>query len=112
MPVNEWRIPMHKMLAITAGLALATGAALTAPAMADAYCGPNFYYYRYTGECRPYGYAPPPAGVVGAAGSVATGAVGTAGNVATGAVGTAGNIATGAVGTAGNIVGCALGGCR
>jgi hypothetical protein len=98
------------MLAVAAGLALAGGTALTTPAMADAYCGPGFYYYRYTGECRPYGgYGP---GVVGAAGATAGAAVGTAGNVATGAVGTAGNVATGAVGTAGNIVGCVLGGCR
>lgn|SRR5215469_313642 len=103
---------MHKMLAVTAGLALVTGSALMAPVMADSWCGPGFYFNRHTGECRPSRYAPPPVGVVGAAGSVATGAVGTAGNIATGAVGTAGNIATGAVGTAGNIVGCALGGCR
>jgi hypothetical protein len=100
------------MLAVSAGLALVTGATLTAPAMADSWCGPGFYLNRHTGECLPSRYAPPPVGVVGAAGSVATGAVGTAGNVATGAVGTAGNIATGAVGTAGNIVGCVLGGCR
>jgi hypothetical protein len=100
------------MLAITAGLALVTGAALTAPAMADSWCGPGFYLNRQTGECRPSRYAPPPAGVVGAAGATAGAAVGAAGNVAGAAVGTAGNIATGAVGTAGNIVGCALGGCR
>jgi hypothetical protein len=103
---------MHKKLVIAAGLALASMAAATTPAMADAYCGPGFYYYRYTGECRPYAYAPPPVGVVGAAGATAGAAVGTAGNVAGAAVGTAGNIATGAVGTAGNIVGCVLGGCR
>jgi hypothetical protein len=103
---------MHKMLAITTGLALVTGAALTAPVMADSFCGPGFYFNRHTGECWPSRHAPPPVGVVGATGATAGAAVGTAGNVATGAVGTAGNIATGAVGTAGNIVGCALGGCR
>ncbi|HWB50527.1 MAG TPA: hypothetical protein VG651_15565 [Stellaceae bacterium] len=103
---------MYKTLALAAGLALTGAAVLTAPAMADAYCGPGFYYSRHTGECRPYAYAPPPAGVVGAAGATAGAAVGTAGAVAGSAVGAAGNVAGAAVGTAGNIVGCALGGCR
>jgi hypothetical protein len=91
---------MHKMFVAATGLAFVGGAALTAPAMADPYCSPGFYYSHRTGECRPTAYAPPPAGVVGAAGATAGAAVGTAGN-----------IATGAVGTAGNIVNCVLG-CR
>jgi len=94
---------MFRTLAIAA-VALGATAAVTAPAMADRYCGPGFYY-RY-GECRPYAYyEPPPGAVVG-------GAVAGAGYVAGSAVDAAGNVAGSAVNAAGNIVGCALGGCR
>jgi len=93
---------MFRTFAIAAA-ALGATAAITAPAMADQYCGPN-YYYRY-GECRPYHYSYPPAGVVGSA-------VNGAGYVAGSAVNAAGNVAGSAVNAAGNIVGCALGGCR
>lgn len=92
---------MLKQVAVAAGLAVTViGAA--APAMADAYCGPHYYYSRYWGQCRPYGYAPrayyaPAPGPVGAA-------VGGAGYVAGSAVNAAGNVAGAAVGTAGAIV--------
>jgi hypothetical protein len=90
---------MFKTLAIAA-FAIGATAAVTVPAMADRYCGPDFYY-RY-GECRPYHYYYPPAGVVGSAvngaGYVAGSAVNAAGNVAGAAVGTAGSIVNGVFG--------------
>lgn len=92
---------MLKQVAIAAGLAVTViGAA--APAMADAYCGPHYYYSRHWGQCEPYGYGPrayyaPGPGPVGAA-------VGGAGYVAGSAVNAAGNVAGAAVGTAGAIV--------
>jgi hypothetical protein len=89
---------MIRTLAVAA-IAISATAALTAPAMADRICGPE-YYYRY-GECRPYHYYYP-SGVVG-------GAVGGAGYVAGSAVNAAGNVAGAAVGTAGAIVGGVLG---
>jgi len=101
---------MLKTFAIAAGLAVSV-VATAAPALADAYCGPGFYYSRYYNECRPHGYRQgyyetvPPGAVVG-------GAVNGAGYVAGSAVNAAGNVAGAAVGTAGAIVGCALGGCR
>ena len=87
---------MFRTLAI-AGLAV-TAIGATAPAMADSYCGPGFYFSRSWGECRPHGYRQgyyetvPPGAVVGGAGYVAGSAVNAAGNVAGAAVGTAGNI--------------------
>jgi hypothetical protein len=91
---------MLRTLAISVGLVTASiGAAV--PAMADAYCGPGFYYSPRWGECRPYHYYYPPAGVVGSA-------VGGAGYVAGSAVNAAGNVAGAAVGTAGAIVGSVL----
>ena len=90
---------MFRTLAIAA-VAISATAALVAPAMADRICGPD-YYYRY-GECRPYHYYYPPAGVVG-------GAVNGAGYVAGSAVNAAGNVAGAAVGTAGAIVNGVLG---
>jgi hypothetical protein len=89
---------MIRTLAIAA-VAISATAAITAPAMADRICGPD-YYYRY-GECRPYHYYYAP-GVVG-------GAVNGAGYVAGSAVNAAGNVAGAAVGTAGAIVGGVLG---
>jgi hypothetical protein len=93
---------MLKTLAIAATLAV-TAIGVAAPAMADSYCGPGFYYSRHTGECQPnrgtYYEGP---GVVG-------GAVGGAGYVAGSAVNAAGNVAGAAVGTAGAIVGGVLG---
>jgi hypothetical protein len=91
---------MFKTIVIAAGLAVtAIGAA--APAMADAYCGRDFYYSRHWGECRPYAYRES-TGVVG-------GAIGGAGYVAGSAVNAAGNVAGAAVGTAGAIVNGVLG---
>jgi hypothetical protein len=85
---------MLRTLAIAAGLAVtAIGAA--APAMADSYCGPGFYY-RYH-ECRPYAYREPVGGAVAGAGYVAGSAVNAAGNVAGAAVNTAGAIAGGTI---------------
>jgi hypothetical protein len=96
---------MIRTLAIAAGIAI-TAAAATAPAFADAYCGPGFFYSRHWGECRPYGrtsyYETVPGGVVG-------GTVAGAGYVAGSAVNAAGNVAGAAVGTAGAIVGGVLG---
>jgi hypothetical protein len=98
---------MLKKLAIAAGLAV-TAIGVAAPAMADGYCGRDFYYSRHWGECRPYGYRQgyyetvPPGAVVG-------GAVNGAGYVAGSAVNAAGNVAGAAVGTAGAIVGSVLG---
>lgn len=91
---------MLKTLAAAASVAITATAALTAPAMADRYCGPG-YHYRYH-ECRPYAYYYPPGGVVG-------GAVGTAGYVAGSAVNAAGNVAGAAVNTAGAIAGGVIG---
>jgi hypothetical protein len=87
---------MLKTFVIAASVAIAATAAVTAPAKADRYCGPGFYY-RYH-ECRPYAYYYPPAGVVG-------NAVGSAGYVAGSAVNAAGNVAGAAVNTAGAIAG-------
>ena len=89
---------MLKTLAIAATVVISAATAVTAPAMADRYCGPNFYYSRYTGECRPYAYYEPPGSVVG-------GAVAGAGYVAGSAVNAAGNVAGAAVNTAGAIAG-------
>jgi hypothetical protein len=90
---------MFRTLAIAAGFAVvALGAA--APAMADAYCGPGFYYSRHTAECRPTAYYAP--------GGVVRGAAGTAGYVAGSAVNTAGYVAGTAVNTAGAIAGGAI----
>lgn len=91
---------MLKTFAIAATVAISAATAVTAPAMADRYCGPGFYY-RYH-ECRPYAYYEPPGAVVG-------GAVAGAGYVAGSAVNAAGNIAGAAVNTAGAIVGGVLG---
>jgi hypothetical protein len=91
---------MLKTFAIAATVAISAATALTAPAMADRYCGPGFYY-RYH-ECRPYAYYEPPGAVVG-------GAVAGAGYVAGSAVNAAGNVAGAAVNTAGAIVGGVLG---
>jgi len=96
---------MFRTLAIAA-VAISATAAVTAPAMADRICGPDFYYSRHWGECQPYGYRPNayygPPGVVG-------GAVNGAGYVAGSAVNAAGNVAGAAVGTAGAIVNGVLG---
>jgi hypothetical protein len=96
---------MIKTLAIAAGLAV-TAIGVAAPAMADGYCGPGFYYSRGWNECRPYGrqsyYETTP-------GYVAGSAVNGAGYVAGSAVNAAGNVAGAAVGTAGAIVGGVLG---
>jgi hypothetical protein len=92
---------MFRTLAIAA-IALSATAAATAPATADSYCGPGFYYSRHWGECQPYGrqgyYETAPGAVVGGAGYVAGSAVNTAGNVAGAAVGTAGAIVGGVLG--------------
>jgi hypothetical protein len=93
---------MFRTLAITAGLAVSVVAA-TAPAFADAYCGPGFYYSRHWGDCQPYGYRQ------GYYETVPGAAVGGAGYVAGSAVNAAGNVAGAAVGTAGAIVGGVLG---
>jgi len=94
---------MLKTLAIAATVAISAATAVTAPAMADRYCGPNFYLSRHSGECRPYAYYEPgPGAVVG-------GAVAGAGYVAGSAVNAAGNVAGAAIGTAGAIVGGVLG---
>jgi hypothetical protein len=92
---------MFRTLAIAAGVAV-TALSAAAPAMADAYCGPGFFYSRHWGECRPYGYREgyyetTPGAVVG-------GAVNGAGYVAGSAVNAAGNVAGAAVGTAGAVV--------
>jgi hypothetical protein len=91
---------MLKTIIIAASAAISLTAAVTAPAMADQYCGPGFYY-RYH-ECRPYAYNAPPPGYyadpVGGAGYVAGSAVNAAGNVAGAAVGTAGAIVNGVFG--------------
>jgi hypothetical protein len=88
---------MFTKLAIAATLAVGAVTA-AAPAMADRYCGPDFYYSRHSGECRPYAYREPgPGAVVG-------GAVAGAGYVAGSAVNAAGNVAGAAVNTAGSIV--------
>jgi hypothetical protein len=97
---------MFRTLVIAAGLAVSAVAA-TAPAFADGYCGPGFYFSRHWGECRPYGRqgyyeTVPPGAVVG-------GTVAGAGYVAGSAVNAAGNVAGAAVGTAGAIVGGVLG---
>jgi len=97
---------MLRTLAIAAGLAV-TAIGVAAPAMADSYCGPGFFYSRHWGECRPYGRqgyyeAVPPGAVVG-------GAVNGAGYVAGSAVNAAGNVAGAAVNTAGSIVNGVLG---
>jgi hypothetical protein len=97
---------MLRTLAIAAGLAV-TAIGVAAPAMADSYCGPGFFYSRHWGECRPYGgyregyYESTPGAVVG-------GAVNGAGYVAGSAVNAAGNVAGAAVGTAGAIVNSVL----
>jgi hypothetical protein len=92
---------MLKTFAIAATVAISAATAVTTPAMADRYCGPNFYYSRYSGECRPYAYSEPPGAVVGGtvagAGYVAGSAVNAAGNVAGAAIGTAGAIAGGTI---------------
>jgi hypothetical protein len=93
---------MFRTLVIAAGLAVSAVAA-TAPAFADAYCGPGFYYSRHWGECQPYGarpgyYETVPGAAVGGAGYVAGSAVNAAGNVAGAAVGTAGAIVGGVFG--------------
>jgi hypothetical protein len=98
---------MLKTFAIAVSVAIGAAAAVTAPAMADRYCGPGLYLSRHTGECRPtrpyaYYYGSPyyygtPGGVVG-------GTVAGAGYVAGSAV----NAAGAAVGTAGAIVGGVL----
>jgi hypothetical protein len=95
-------ISMLKTLAIAATVAISAATAVTAPAMADRYCGPNFHYSRHWGECQPYAYYEPPGAVVG-------GAVAGAGYVAGSAVNAAGNVAGAAIGTAGAIVGGVLG---
>ena len=99
---------MFRTLAIAA-VAFSAAAAVTAPAMADRYCGAGYYLSRHTGECRPYAYYAPPGAVVGGAGYVAGSAVNGAGYVAGSAVNAAGNVAGAAVGTAGAIVGGVLG---
>jgi len=93
---------MFRTLAIAA-VALSATAAATVPAMADAYCGPGFYYSRHWGDCQPYGarqgyYETVPGAAVGGAGYVAGSAVNAAGNVAGAAVGTAGAIVGGVLG--------------
>jgi hypothetical protein len=98
---------MFRTLAIAASLAI-TVVGVAAPALADGYCGPGFYYSRNWGECRPYGYrqgyyeAVPPGAVVGSAvngaGYVAGSAVNAAGNVAGAAVNTTGAIINGVLG--------------
>jgi hypothetical protein len=97
---------MVRTFAIAASLAI-TVVGVAAPALADGYCGPGFYFSRSWGECRPYGRqgyyeTTPPGAVVG-------GAVNGAGYVAGSAVNAAGNVAGAAVGTAGAIVGGVLG---
>jgi hypothetical protein len=87
---------MFRTLVIAAGLA-GSAVAATAPALADAYCGPDFFYSRYYRECRPYAYRES-TGVIGGAGYVAGSAVNAAGNVAGAAVGTAGAIVSGVLG--------------
>jgi len=93
---------MLRTLAL-AVFAIGATAAVTAPAMADRVCGPDFYYSRHWGECRPYGarqgyYETVPGAAVGGAGYVAGSAVNAAGNVAGAAVGTAGAIVGGVLG--------------
>jgi hypothetical protein len=92
---------MLKAFAIAAGLAV-TAIGMAAPAMADSYCGPGFYFSRHWGECRPYGrqgyYETVPGAAVNGAGYVAGSAVNAAGNVAGAAVGTAGAIVGGVLG--------------
>jgi hypothetical protein len=104
--VEQENKPMLKTLTIAGSLAISVIGATTAPAMADGYCGPGFYFSRHWGECRPYGYRPyayyGPPGVVG-------GTVAGAGYVAGSAVNAAGNVAGAAIGTAGAIVGGVLG---
>ncbi|HVH81190.1 MAG TPA: hypothetical protein VM782_17460 [Stellaceae bacterium] len=97
---------MLKIVAIAA-VAVSTMAAVTAPAMADRYCGEGFYLSRHTGECRPYAYYTPR--YYYGPGYVAGSAVNGAGYVAGSAVNAAGNVAGAAVGTAGAIVGGVLG---
>jgi hypothetical protein len=97
---------MIRKLAIAASLAFSATVAVTAPALADRVCGPDFYYSSRWGECRPYAYYGQPyygspAGVVG-------GAVNGAGYVAGTAIGAAGNVAGAAIGTAGAIVNSVL----
>jgi hypothetical protein len=95
---------MLRTLALAAALTAGASAIASNYAMADRYCGPDFYYSRHTGECRPYrpySYYQTPAGVVG-------GAVGGAGYVAGSAVNAAGNVAGAAVGTAGAVVNSVL----
>jgi hypothetical protein len=93
---------MVRTFAIAASLAI-TVVGMAAPALADAYCGPGFFYSRSWGECRPYGarqgyYETVPGAAVGGAGYVAGSAVNAAGNVAGAAVGTAGAIVGGVLG--------------
>jgi hypothetical protein len=90
---------MLKTLALAA-VAIGATAAVTAPAMADRFCGPNYYYSRHYGVCQPYAYYPtnPVGGAVAGAGYVAGSAVNAAGNVAGAAVGTAGAIVGGVLG--------------
>jgi hypothetical protein len=87
---------MFRTLVIAAGLAV-SAVAVAVPALADAYCGPDFYYSRHWGECRPYAYRES-TGVIGGAGYVAGSAIGAAGNVAGAAIGTAGAIVNGVLG--------------
>ncbi len=93
---------MFKTIAIAASAAISLTAAVTAPAMADQYCGAGYYYARQWGECRPSAYYQAPGAVVG-------GAVNGAGYVAGSAVNAAGNVAGAAVNTAGNIAGGVIG---
>jgi hypothetical protein len=93
---------MFKTFVIAAITAISATAAVTAPALADRYCGPGFYYSHHYAVCRPYAYNYAPGGVVG-------GAVGTAGYVAGSAVNTAGYVAGTAINTAGAIAGGVLG---
>jgi hypothetical protein len=81
---------MFRTFAIAA-VAFSATAALTAPAMADRICGPNFYY-RYH-ECRPYAYYEPRGYYYETPGAVVGGAVAGAGYVAGSAVNAAGNVA-------------------
>jgi len=93
---------MLKTFAIAVSVAISAAAAVTAPAMADRYCGPGFYYSRGWGACRPYRpYAYQPAYPVG-------NAVAGAGYVAGSAVNAAGTVAGAAVNTAGSIVNSVL----
>ncbi len=92
---------MLKTIAIAASAAISLTAAVTAPAMADRYCGAGYYYAARWGECQPYAYYQQPGAVVG-------GAVNGAGYVAGSAVTAAGNVAGAAVGTAGAIVNSVL----